>query len=38
MAIGIDLGFIAVELAMLVAPDEKRAAVATYAAPLLSAR
>jgi hypothetical protein len=35
MAIGIDLGFVALELAMLVAPDEKRAAVATYAAPAI---
>jgi hypothetical protein len=33
MAIGIDLGFIALELAVLVAPADKRAAVVRYAAP-----
>jgi hypothetical protein len=35
MAIGIDLGFVALELAVLVAPAEKRAAVARYAAPAI---
>jgi hypothetical protein len=35
MAIGIDLGFIALELAVLVAPDGKRTAVASYAAPAI---
>jgi hypothetical protein len=33
MAIGIDLGFIALELAVLAAPADKRAAVLRYAAP-----
>ena len=36
MAIGIDLGFVALELAMLVAPADKRAAVARYAAPAIA--
>jgi hypothetical protein len=36
MAIGIDLGFIALELAVLVAPAEKRAAVVRYAAPAIA--
>jgi hypothetical protein len=35
MAIGIDLGFVALELAMLVAPPEKRPAVARYASPAI---
>jgi hypothetical protein len=33
MAIGIDLGFIALELAVLASPADKRAAVVRYAAP-----
>jgi hypothetical protein len=35
MAIGIDLGFIALELAVLAAPADKRAAVVRYAAPAI---
>src|ERR1700752_182399 len=35
MAIGIDLGFIALELAVLVAPADKRAAGVRYAAPAI---
>ena len=35
MAIGIDLGFIVLELAVLVAPADKRAAVVRYAAPAI---
>jgi hypothetical protein len=35
MAIGIDLGFVALELAVLVAPAEKPAAVVRYAAPAI---
>jgi hypothetical protein len=35
MAIGIDLGFVALELAMLVAPAAARPAVARYAAPAI---
>jgi hypothetical protein len=35
MAIGIDLGFIALELAVLVVPADKRAAVVRYAAPAI---
>jgi hypothetical protein len=35
MAIGIDLGFIVLELAVLVAPAHKRAAVVRYAAPAI---
>jgi hypothetical protein len=37
MAIGIDLGFIALELAVLAAPADKRGAVARYAAPAIIA-
>ena len=37
MAIGIDLGFIALELALLAAPADKRGAVARYAAPAIIA-
>jgi hypothetical protein len=36
MAIGIDLGFIALELVVLAAPAEKRAAVVRYAAPAIA--
>jgi len=36
MAVGIDLGFIAFELAELVAPAEKRAAAVRYAAPAIA--
>src|SRR5205823_588184 len=36
MAIGIDLGFVALELAVLVAPADKRSAVARYAAPAIT--
>jgi hypothetical protein len=35
MAVGIDLGFIALEHAVLVAPADKRAAVARFAAPAI---
>jgi hypothetical protein len=35
MAAGIDLGFVALELAMLVAPADKRLAVARYASPAI---
>jgi hypothetical protein len=37
MAIGIDLGFIALELVVLGAPADKRGAVARYAAPAIIA-
>jgi hypothetical protein len=36
MAIGIDLGFISLGLAVLVVPAEKRAAVVRYAAPAIA--
>jgi hypothetical protein len=36
MAIGIDLGFVALELSMLVAPADKRLAVARYASSVPS--
>jgi hypothetical protein len=35
MATGIDLGFVALELAMLITPAEKRPAVARYALPAI---
>jgi len=35
MAVGIDLGFVALELAVLASPADKRAAVSCYATPAI---